>query len=101
MTQPDVTHNEAAHQFEWTQDGDTAVLTYRRTDSTITFLHTGVPERLEGRGIASRLAVAALTFARDQRLQVVPLCPFVSDYIRRHPEYLPLVREDYRTTLAQ
>ena len=49
--------------------------------------HTEVPESLRGRGIAQRLARAALEYAREQGLAVVPNCPFVRAYIRKHPEY--------------
>jgi predicted GNAT family acetyltransferase len=28
---------------------------------------------------------AGIEFAREQDLTVVPLCPFATDYIRRHP----------------
>ena len=31
---------------------------------------------------------------RSRRLRVVPLCPFVAAYIRRHPEYAALVTQD-------
>jgi predicted GNAT family acetyltransferase len=32
------------------------------------------------------LARAALEFARERNLRVLPVCPFVADYMRRHPE---------------
>jgi predicted GNAT family acetyltransferase len=37
---------------------------------------------------------AALDFARDKQLRVVPLCPFVAGYLRRHPEYQDLLSSD-------
>lgn len=96
MSEIQVTNNEAESQFEVAAEGETAVLTYRAQPGSITFLHTEVPAKLEGRGIGSKLAVAGLEFARDKALAVVPLCPFVASYIKRHQEYLPLVREEYR-----
>ncbi|MCC6589661.1 MAG: N-acetyltransferase [Bryobacterales bacterium] len=92
MADSQVTNNQSAHQFELTADGETAVLTYRLQPGSITFVHTGVPEKLEGRGIAKQLAAAGLEFAREHGLTVVPLCPYVAGYIKRHPEYLDLVR---------
>ena len=38
----------------------------------------------------------ALDDARTQHLAVVPFCPFVAGYIRRHPDYIALVHPDYR-----
>lgn len=96
-----VRNNESSSQFELAEDGETAVLSYRLQPGSITFIHTGVPEKLEGRGIAKRLAVAGLEFAREKRQTVVPLCPFVAGYIKRHSEHLDLVREDYRSRLTR
>ena len=42
-------------------------------------------------GVASHLAQVALDDARAQGLRVIPRCPFVADYIARHPEYADLV----------
>jgi uncharacterized protein len=36
----------------------------------------------------------ALDDIRSRGLQVVPLCPFVAAYIRRHPEYEDLVTRE-------
>ncbi|MBO3753177.1 N-acetyltransferase [Streptosporangiaceae bacterium NEAU-GS5] len=41
-----------------------------------------------------------LQIARDAGLVVVPQCPFTSGYIRRHPEWLDIIREDYRERLS-
>jgi predicted GNAT family acetyltransferase len=96
-----ITNNEAAQRYESQFDGSLAIIQYERKDGRIVFLHTEVPEALEGRGIASKLARAALEDAKTQELMVVPLCPFVSGYIRKHPEYLPLVDPAYRPRLAR
>jgi predicted GNAT family acetyltransferase/glutaredoxin len=69
---------------------------YRRRNGRISFTHTEVEESCEGRGFGSRLAAAALDDARRQRLDVVPLCPFIAHYIERHPEYEQLVASGYR-----
>jgi uncharacterized protein len=91
-----VTNNEAKQRYEASVDGHLAVLTYERQGDTIIYLHTGVPSVLAGRGIANLLARTALDEARAQKRIVVPLCPFVAVYIRRHPEYLTLVSESQR-----
>jgi predicted GNAT family acetyltransferase len=88
-----VTNNEAKQRYEASVDGHLAVLTYERQGDSIIYLHTGVPSAVAGRGIANLLARTALDEARAQKLVIVPLCPFVAVYIRRHPEYLSLVSE--------
>ena len=86
-----VENNEKAHRFQTEIDGWRAFIQYRKDADQIVYLHTEVPEALEGQGIGSRLAKTALEYARDHHLKVVPLCPFVAAYIRRHAEYAELV----------
>ena len=95
----EVEHNEAARRFEAQIEGVCAVLEYEPAGERIIFTHTRVPDALEGRGIASALARAALEDARTRKLAVVPRCEFVRGYIRRHPEYLPLVALEFRSRL--
>ena len=86
-----VVNNPGAERFETRVDGHLAVLQYGRQSGRIVFLHTEVPDELEGRGIGSQLAKAGLQYARVEGLRVVSECPFVSSYIQRHPEYQPLL----------
>jgi uncharacterized protein len=87
----EIIHNPDKNRFEVTVEGLTAELVYRRTDDTINFRHTGVPEAIEGRGIGSQLAQAGLEYAKDAGLTVIPSCPFVRHYINQHPEYQSLL----------
>ena len=89
-----VTHIEEAHCFEARIDGLRAFITYSRFPGRIVFTHTEVPQPLEGQGVAAKLARVALDFARVNDLRVVPLCPYVSSFIRKHPEYQDLVSSD-------
>jgi predicted GNAT family acetyltransferase len=96
MTQDiEIRDNPEAGRFETTVEGETAVLEYVRDPGRLRLVHTGVPSPLEGRGIGSRLARHALDRARADGLDVWPDCPFVAVYIRRHPEYLDLVPDDF------
>ena len=88
-----VTNNELASQFEAKADGNTALLTYKRMGNSIIFDHVEVPAALEGRGIASKLARTALELARMEHLEVVPVCPYVVGYLRKHAEYQDLLSE--------
>ena len=91
-----VTNNERTHRFEIEEGDSTAFLSYRHVGNSIALDHTEVPPELEGRGIASKLTRSALEFAREQGLQVVPICPYVSKYLRKHSEYLDLLSDDNR-----
>lgn len=64
---------------------------YRQGPERITLIHTQVDSQFEGEGVASRLVAGALDDIRRRGLTLVPLCPFVRTYLRRHPEYSDLV----------
>jgi predicted GNAT family acetyltransferase len=91
-----VTNNERTHRFEVESGDQTAFLSYRHVGGSLTLDHTEVPPDLEGRGIASQLARTALDYAREQGLQVVPICPYISKYLKKHSEYLDLLSEENR-----
>lgn len=91
-----VDHNEVAHRFEAHLSGQAAFVEYYRSGNELVLVHTEVPPALEGQGLAGKLAQGALEYARDQHLSVVPKCPFVASYIRKHPEYQELVPAEQR-----
>ncbi len=86
-----VSHNEEARQFEATVDGLRALLLYRLLPDRIVLSHTEVPAPLEGRGLAAKLTSVALDFARTHHLRVVPLCPYVVDFLRKYSKYQDLL----------
>jgi uncharacterized protein len=90
-----VNNNSRAKRYEVVVDGALAMIEYGLVDQSIVFTHTEVPKALEGQGIAQKMAQTALE-ARAQQRMVVPLCPFVAAYIRRHPEYQDLVDPAFR-----
>jgi hypothetical protein len=84
-------------RFEVTVDGEPAgFLVYRSRKGLLALIHTEVDERFEGGGIGGRLARFALGQARDRELAVLPFCPFVNAWIKRHREYVDLVPASYR-----
>lgn len=98
--EPAVRNDEVTEQFQLRIDGQMALLQYRRRPGRMRFVHTEVPAALQGRGLADRLAHTGLEFARAHGLRVIPACPFVAAYIRRHPEYQSLVQPDDRADSA-
>lgn len=86
----EVLHNETAKRFEVTVEGQLALIQYVRAGERLVFTHTEVPEPLEGRGIAKRMATVALDYAKDNGLWVQALCPFMARFLHDHPEYEPI-----------
>ena len=78
-------------RFEIEQDGEVASLEYTMTGNVLALIHTEVPDKLRGLGLATTLAENALRFARENNLKVDVICPLVQEYIDKHPEYSDLV----------
>ena len=87
----EVRHNERARRFESGSESELSRLDYDLRAEILDLYHAEVPPHLEGRGIASAITKTALEWARVNRRKVKPSCPFVSAYIRRHPEYSDLL----------
>ena len=90
--QATVTENPAEQRFE-IQLGDALAgfTVYRRKPGLIAFVHTEIDPAYEGRGLGSVLIAAALEASRAEGLAVLPFCPFVDAYIKRHREWVDLV----------
>ena len=61
--------------------------------------HTEVHRQYEGRGFGSKLVASMLDDVRRRGKRVVPICPYALTYVRRHPEYHDVVRDDLRSQL--
>ncbi|UQU63444.1 N-acetyltransferase [Couchioplanes caeruleus] len=80
-------------RFEARDENDVlaGVLTYQLTGTIIAYTHTRVEPAYEGRGVGSALARAAMDDARTRSRTVVPICPFLSGWLDKHPEYEKIV----------
>lgn len=81
-----------AARFEVFVDGTRAgVATYEQHGRARTFTHTVVFPEFARQGLAGALAEAALADSRAQGYGVVPQCPYIASYIRKHTEWLDIV----------
>ena len=55
---------------------------------------------LDENGIASRLAKHVLADAKARDLLILPVCPFFSAYLQKHPEHADVVHPTYRGILG-
>jgi hypothetical protein len=89
---PTVTDNPAASRYEMDVDGELAgIIQYRLHDNEISLLHTEIEPAFQGAHLATHLARYALDDARKRGLAVLPFCPYVASWIKKHPEYAELV----------
>ena len=91
-----VRDNPERHRFEVDLGDSVAISEYTLMAGKIMFTHTEVPVGHEGKGIASALARAGLAAARERGLKVIPTCPFVASYMKRHAETHDLLDDHYR-----
>jgi NAD+ kinase len=81
-------------RYEILLGGEVAgMLHYRRHGDLVELAHTEIDQAFEGRGLAGRLASAALADARARSTPVRVTCPFVQSYLQRHPEYADIVED--------
>ena len=90
----DVVNDAEHHRYVIRHDGDIAGFAEYRmaAPERIVFTHTEIDERFEGHGLGSTLARFVLDDSRAHGWQVVPRCPFIAEYISRHPEYADLTQ---------
>lgn len=96
-----VVDNPELARYEVRVDGELAGFAqYRVQGEGITIFHAEVDPAHEGKGVGSQLASWALADVRRRGLELVPRCPFISGYVRRHPDlYLDLLPETLREQL--
>lgn len=100
MSDPEIRDNVEMKRYELPVDGEVAVVTYNLSPGSLMITETLVPRRLEGKGLASRLAKHVLADAKARGLVVLPVCPFFAGYLQKHPEHADVVHPTYRGILG-
>ena|SRR5215204_2039089 len=88
-----VTQNEDEQRFETWVDGYLSKLDYIQDGKNFVITHVGVSPELRGQGIAGKIVEVSLEYAKAKSLRVIPMCSYAAAYIRRHPEYIELTRQ--------
>jgi predicted GNAT family acetyltransferase len=93
-----VVDNPDAFRYElWLGDTLAGFIEYAIDPGRIVLIHTEVDDSLKRRGLGAQLVAAALADIRSRGLKVVPVCPFVRSYIRRHTDQDDLVADEWGT----
>lgn len=96
---PVVTDNPSASRYELHVGTDLAGLVEYKlghSGTVISLLHTKVDDAFQGQGLAGHLARYSLDDARKRGLSVLPFCPYINSWIKKHPEYTDLVPPERR-----
>ncbi|MFJ8297274.1 GNAT family N-acetyltransferase [Streptomyces sp. NPDC094447] len=87
-TTPVVRRVDPRHRYEILVDEQHAGLTaYRDREDRRVFFHTEIDEAYAGRGLASILVEQALTDVRASGMRIVPVCPYVAKFLKKHEEF--------------
>ncbi len=92
-----IRHEKDSHRFIGDTPTGTAVLAYAPAGAGVLELYsTYVPATERGQGLGGQLVEAAVAYARDQGLLIIPTCWYVADWIAAHPEHGDLVTRKRR-----
>ncbi|MFG2835390.1 GNAT family N-acetyltransferase [Streptomyces zaomyceticus] len=85
---PVVRRVDPRHRYEILVDDRRAGLTaYRDRDDRRVFFHTEIDDAYAGQGLASTLVEQALTDVRASGMRIVPVCPYVAKFLKKHEEF--------------
>jgi predicted GNAT family acetyltransferase len=96
MADTEILDNTALHRFELRDGSETAFVLYSKNENSLRLIHTEVPDALRGKGIGSKLLSGVLQLAERDKLSVIPACPFVGTYVKRHPEHMAIIDPQYK-----
>jgi predicted GNAT family acetyltransferase len=82
--------NEEKQRYELHIGEHIPLIDYKRVENTIYLTHTGVPAALKGQGVGSALVKKTLKDIKQKELTLIPICPFIISYLKRHPEWQSL-----------
>ncbi len=83
-------HEKTGHKgaFVWMEDGKRlAEMTYTVAGSRVIIDHTQVDYSLRGKGIGAKLVRAAVEWARQENVKLMPLCPYAKSVFDKTPDY--------------
>ncbi|WP_371657737.1 GNAT family N-acetyltransferase [Streptomyces sp. NBC_00280] len=85
---PVVERVDAHHRYEIVVDGKRAgVAEFRDHGEQRVFFHTEVGDAYAGQGLAAELVRQALADTRTSGKRIVPVCPYVAKFVKRHGEF--------------
>jgi predicted GNAT family acetyltransferase len=89
----ELSDNKEDHRFELVIDGETAFIEYLETPGPIALEHTEVPNTLGGKGVAAALVEKTFLYLEGQGRKIVPHCPYIQAFLKRHPEWDRIVEK--------
>lgn len=87
--------NEDRKRFEIEVNGHYAFVNYGEYGSQVALVHTEAEPELKGTGAASAVIEKTLQLLKENGKTVLPYCPFVFAFIKKHPEWKQVVDNSF------
>jgi len=91
--EPEVIHEKENERFVIYSEGNEVYVEYSMIGNKIILYHTYTNPALRGKGLAALVVRAALEFAKENNLKIIPTCSYVQSFIAKNDEYKELVIE--------
>jgi predicted GNAT family acetyltransferase len=72
-------------------EGEEVYVEFKINDDKMELDHTYTHPALRGRGLAAQVVRAALEYAKEKKIKVIPTCSYVRSFINKNDEYGELV----------
>lgn len=79
--------NQVNMRFELKIGHAITFIEYKEHGKKIWLIHTESPESLKGMGAGTAVIEKTLSYIEDNGYKLIPLCPFVAAYLKRHPDW--------------
>ncbi len=88
--------NEKKKRFEIEVNGRYAFINYGDFGSQIALVHTEAEPELAGTGAAAAVVEKTLIYIENEGKKLLPFCPYVFAYIKKHPEWKRVVDSHFK-----
>ena len=86
--------NAESNRLELEIDGVIAFIEYKLIRDKLFLIHTEVPDALSGKGVGTAIVQKTLEYAKENNYKIIPICPFVQSYLKRHQEWIDIIAPD-------
>lgn len=87
--------NDERKRFEINIDGHYAFINFGESENEIALVHTEADPALAGKGAAAAVVKKTLEYIENSDKTLMPYCPYVFAYIKRHPEWKRIVNKSF------
>ncbi len=87
--------NVEKNRFEIEVNGYFAFIDFKESSSRISLIHTEAEPELAGTGAAQAVVEKTLEYIKESGKKLLPFCPYVFGYIKRHKEWKEIVDEGF------